>query len=76
MKEKKKKKLQEQRLCRLNCLNLNRLDLLSRNVEVKLGKFIKKYEAFLFSKFQRNWICFVRDIIMKNSFFCNQEINE
>ncbi len=54
MKEKKKKKLQEQRLCRLNCLNPNRLDLLSKNVEVKLGKFIKKYEAFLFSKFQRN----------------------
>ncbi len=76
MKEKKRKKLQEQRLCRLNCLNPNRLYLLSKNVEVKLGEIIKKYEAFLFSKFQRKWICFMKDIITRNSFFCNQEINE
>jgi len=76
VKEKKRKKLQEQRLCKLNCLNLNRLDLLSKNIDVKLGKIIKKYEAFLFSNFQRKWICFMRDIIMKNSFLCNQEINE
>jgi hypothetical protein len=51
VKGKKRKKLQEQRL---NCLNLNRLDLLSKNVEVKLGEIIKKYEAFLFSNFQKN----------------------
>ncbi len=76
MKEKERKKLQEQRLYKLNCLNLNRLDLLSKNVEVKLGEIIKKYEAFLFSKFERIWICFVRDIITRNSFLCNQEINE
>jgi len=76
VKEKKRKKLQDQRLCKLNCLNLNRLDLLSKNIDVKLGKVIKKYEAFLFSKFQRKWICFMRDIITKNSFLCNQKINE
>jgi hypothetical protein len=76
VKEKKRKKLQEQRLCRLNCLNLNRLDLLSKSVEVKLGEIIKKYEVFLFSKFEKKWICFVRDIITSNSFLCNQEINE
>jgi hypothetical protein len=58
--EKKRKKLQEQRLCRLNCLNLNRLDLLSKNVEAKLGEIIKKYEAFLFSKFQRKWTFFYK----------------
>jgi hypothetical protein len=53
VKEKKRKKLQEQRLCKLNCFSLNRLDLLSKNVEVKLGNIIKNYEAFLLSKFQR-----------------------
>ncbi len=76
MKEKKRKKLHEQRLCKLNCLHLNRFDLLSKNVEMKLGEIIKNIEAFLFSKFQRKWICFVRDIITRNSFLCNQEINE
>jgi hypothetical protein len=76
VKEEERKKLQEQTLCKLNCLHLNIFDLLSKNVEVKLGKIITKYETFLFSKFQKKWIFFVRNIIMRNSLLCNQEINE
>jgi hypothetical protein len=76
VKEKKRKKLQEQRLCKLNCLHLDRFDLLSKNVKMKLGEIIKKFETFLFSKFKRKWICFVRDTITRNSFLSNQEINE
>ncbi len=49
VKEKKWKELQDQRLWRLNCLNPN-LDLLLKNIEMKLGESIKKYEAFSYFK--------------------------
>jgi hypothetical protein len=40
-------------------LNLD-LDLLLKDVGVKLKEIIEDYKTFLFSKFQKKKICFVR----------------
>jgi len=40
-------------------LNLD-LDLLQKDLEVKLGEIIEDYKTFVFSKFQEKKICFVR----------------
>jgi hypothetical protein len=62
VKRKKRKEVrgdQHVKVVEVRSLNLN-LDLLWKDLEVKLGEIIKDYKTFLFSNFQKKRICFVR----------------
>jgi hypothetical protein len=61
-KEKKRKEVrgdQHIKVVEVKSLNLD-LDLLWKDLGVKLGEFIEDYRTLLFSKFQKKKICFVR----------------
>jgi hypothetical protein len=61
-KEKKRKEVrgdQHIKVVEVRSLNLD-LDLLSKDLEVKLGGIVKDYKTLLLSNFQKKRICFVR----------------
>jgi hypothetical protein len=61
-KEKKRKEVrgdQHIKVVEVRSLNLD-LDLLWKDLGVKLGEVIEDYRTLLFSKFQKKKICFVR----------------
>ncbi len=61
-KEKKRKEVrgdQHIKVVEVRPLNLD-LDLLWKDLGVKLGEVIEDYRTLLFSKFQKKRICFVR----------------
>ncbi len=67
--EKKKRweKIHISRVVKVRSLNLD-LDLLWKDLGVKLGEIIEEKKTLLFSKFQKKMICFVR--VMKFWRFC------
>jgi hypothetical protein len=61
-KEKKRKEVrgdQHIKVVEVRSLNLD-LDLLCKDLEVKLGGIVEDYKTPLFSNFQKKRICFVR----------------
>ncbi len=58
-KEKRWKEIHISRVMEVRSLNLE-IDLLWKDLGVKLGEIIEDYNTLLFSKFQKKNICFVR----------------
>ncbi len=57
--ENKIKNLQISKVMKVNFKNPD-IGLLSKEFDMKFGGIIKQYETFLFTKFQRKNMCFVK----------------